>query len=105
MKRDRAKPVWRALAVGLLAAAVGHGQQAGSEQSKLDLILQQLAELRQENQELRKEINDLRNQVGLLPARPPEPQPEQPDLQEKIAVLNQRVEDLDTGKVEAAAHF
>jgi len=117
MKRDRAKPVWRALAIGVLAAALGHGQQAGSEQSKLDLILRQLTELRQENQELRQEVNELRNQVaGLRSTRPPEPppqqaepqraEPEQPEhLQEKLAVLNQRVEDLDTGKVEAAGHF
>lgn len=107
MKRDQAKPVWRALAIGVVAAALGHGQQAGSQQSKLDLILQQLGELRQENRELRQEINDLRSQVAdLRSPRPAEPQPEQPEhLQEKLDILNQRVEDLDTGKVEAAGHF
>ena len=111
VERNREKPVWYAIAVGLLAAAVGHGQQAASEPSKLDLILEQVTQLRQENRELRQELNDLRSQVAALrPARPPEseiqkPEPEPEHLQEKLDVLNQRVADLDTGKAGAAGHF
>jgi cell division protein FtsB len=107
MERARRIPGWPAVVAGMLAAAVAYGQQTGVESSKLDQILQQLNQLRQENQQLHREMDDLRREVaGLKSGGDPQSPPEQAaPVQEKIDVLNQRVEDLDTSKVEAAGHF
>ena len=95
--------VWGKLTIGILLAAGAYGQQA-----QLDQILQQLNQLQQENRKLHEEMDDLRRQFNELKegkrnelesAKPPE------HLDEKLDVLNQRVEDLDTGKVDAAGHF
>ena len=85
--------------VCMALASVAYGQQAGVEQ-KLDQILQQMAELQQENQKLNRQVEVLRREVAeLKSAQAPE------HLDEKLGILNQRVEDLDTSKVEAAGHF
>lgn len=88
---------------GALAARV-YGQQTEPDQGKLDRILLQLNQLQQENRKLHQEMEDLSRQVmELTSAKPPGNVPEH--LDEKVEVLNQRVEDLDTGKVEAAGHL
>ncbi|MBV8906373.1 MAG: hypothetical protein JOZ22_22265 [Acidobacteriia bacterium] len=106
MTRNRALTAgWCRVAMGMaFVAAAGYGQETGSEAAKLDQILQQLSQLREENQKLNQEMQDLRREVrDLRSAKAPEEVPEH--LDEKLAVLNQRVEDLDTGKVGAAGHF
>ena len=101
MARSRIPTV---VAIGAALAACGFGQQTSAEQSKLDQILLQLNQLREDNQKLHQEVDDLRHQVTeLTSVKPPEPVPEH--LAEKVDVLNQRVEDLDSGKVEAGGHF
>jgi hypothetical protein len=98
-----------AIAIGMALAAGGFGQQINGQQTnagqaQLNQILLQLNQLREENQKLRQDMEDLRRQVTeLTSAKPPANLPEHID--EKVAVLNQRVEDLDTGKVEAAGHL
>jgi hypothetical protein len=98
-----------AIALGAALAAGGFGQQTNGQQTnaepvQLNRILQQLNQLLQENQQLRHDMEDLRRQVtALTSAKPPESVPEHID--ERLDVLNQRVEDLDTGKVEAAGHL
>ena len=79
-------------------AVAGYGQETAIE-GKLDRILQQLTQLKEENQKLNQEMQDLRREVrDLRSAKTSEPVPEN----EQLEVLNQRVEDLDTGKVSAA---
>ena len=79
-------------------AVAGYGQETAIE-GKLDQILQQLTQLKEENQKLNQEMQDLRREVrDLRSAKTSEPVPEN----EQLEVLNQRVEDLDTGKVSAA---
>src|SRR5438874_8313349 len=72
-----------------------YGQQASVEQ-----ILQQLNQLQRENQKLNQELDNLRKQVLELQAAKPAAQAD-----EKLAVVQQRVEDLDSSKVEAAQKF
>lgn len=94
---------WCRVLMGVALAAGARGQQTGVEQ-KLDQILQQLNQLQQENRKLNEQMEALRRQVNeLRSAKTPEQAPEH--LDEKLDVLNQRVEDLDTSKVEAAGHF
>jgi hypothetical protein len=88
------------MAAALIARA--DGQQASLDQTKLDQILAQLQQLREENQNLRHDVDDLSRQVTeLTSAKAAVPE----HLDEKLNVVNQRVEDLDTGKVDAAGHF
>ena len=86
---------WHKLTLVFVLSAAAYGQQANVEQ-----ILQQLNQLQQDNQRLNKQIDDLRQQVlELKSAKPTAP------LEEKVNVVAQRVEDLDTSKVEAAERF
>jgi len=86
---------WHKLALGVMLSAAAYGQQAN-----LDQILQQLGQLQQDNQRLNRELDSLRQQVlELKAAKPSTP------VEEKVEILNQRVEDLDTSKVEAAERF
>lgn len=91
---------WRRFPMIVALAACAYGQQTGVEQAKLDQILQQLTQLQQENQKLNHEMEVLRREVIELKAAKAADH-----LDEKLNILNQRVEDLDTGKVEAAGHF
>lgn len=91
-------------AISALLATGVYGQQTIVDQAKLDQILLQLNQLQQENQKLHQEMEDLRRQLTeLTSAKPPEHVPEH--LDEKLDVINQRVADLDTSKVDAAGHF
>src|SRR5262249_38766941 len=88
---------WCKVLIGVLLAAAGWGQ---TEEAKLDRILQQLTQLQQENQKLNRAMEELQREVmQLRSAKAPE------HVEEKLDVLNQRVDDLDTGKVEAGGHF
>jgi hypothetical protein len=86
---------WYKLALGITLSAAAFGQQPNLEQ-----ILQQLNQLQQDNQRLNREIDNLRQQVlDLKSAKPAVP------VEEKLDVVNQRVEDLASSKVEAAEKF
>lgn len=90
---------WCKLLILATLAASARGQQPTIEQ-----VLHDLDQLRQENQKLTQQMEVLRQQVmELRAARTSQQVPEH--LDEKLDVLNQRVEDLDTSKVEAAGHF
>src|SRR5450755_860551 len=86
---------WHKLALGVILSAVAYGQQANLEQ-----IQQQLNQLQQDNLRLNKQLDDLRQQVlELKAAKTTAP------VEEKVNVVAQRVEDLDSSKVEAAERF
>ncbi|HLK33968.1 MAG TPA: hypothetical protein VKT29_12815 [Terriglobales bacterium] len=86
---------WHKLILVVWLSAAAYGQQPNLEQ-----ILQQLNQLQQDNQRLNREIDGLRQQVlELKSAKPAAP------LEEKVAVVSQRVEDLAGSKVEAAEKF
>ncbi len=86
---------WHKLVLGFTLSAAAYGQQANLEQ-----ILQQLTQLQQDNQRLNRELEALRQQVlELKSAKPAAP------VEEKIDVINQRVEDLANSKVEAGEKF
>jgi len=78
------------LAVGVLCACA-YGQQPNVAQ-----ILEKVDQLQAENLRLNQELENLRKQVLAL-------QP--PQTEEKLAIVQQRVEDLDTSKVEADQKF
>ncbi|HEY2018824.1 MAG TPA: hypothetical protein VGH38_35205 [Bryobacteraceae bacterium] len=66
----------------------------------LDRVLEQLTQIQQENQRLSQQVENLRQQVlELKAAKAPAP------ADEKLAIVEQRVEDLDQSKVEAAQKF
>ena len=94
---------WRSILIAAVCAMSAFAQ-AGVEQAKLDQILQQLSQLQQDNRKLNQEIDDLRRQVlELTSTKSAAAVPEH--LDEKLGVLDQRVKDLDTGKVAAGGHF
>ncbi|HTS30221.1 MAG TPA: hypothetical protein VMH81_30325 [Bryobacteraceae bacterium] len=96
-----------ALVMAATLAPPAYAQQPAADPAKLDQILQQLTRLQEESQKLQQMIDDLRRQVTeLRSAKSPESQAAQPEhIEEKVAILDQRVQDLDSGKVEAAGHF
>jgi hypothetical protein len=85
--------IWTKFAIAGLLAATAYGQQPNLEQ-----ILQQLDQLRQENQKLNQQLETLRNQVLDL-------QTSKSADTDKLAIVAQRTEDLDTSKVDTAQHF
>src|SRR5579872_4386339 len=85
----------RKLGLAAILCATAYGQQPNMEQ-----ILDKLNQLQQENQRLNREIDNLRQQVlDLKAAKPATP------TDEKLDVLAQRVEDLDTSKVDTSGRF
>jgi hypothetical protein len=96
--------VWHKALFSLMLAAGAYAQPASLDQAKLDQILQQLTQLQEDNRKLNQQVDDLRRQVmELTSAKTSAPVPEH--LDEKLDVLDQRVKDLDSTKVEAAGHF
>ncbi len=85
----------RNLGLAVILCATAYGQQPNMEQ-----ILDKLNQLQTENQRLNREIDNLRQQVlDLKAAKPTAP------VEEKLDVINQRVEDLDTSKVDTTQRF
>lgn len=93
---------WHKLALastGIFLTAAAFGQQPSLEQ-----ILQRLNQVEQENQRLNREMDTLRQQVAALQSAKPAA-PAAAPVEEKLDVVNQRVEDLASSKVEAAEKF
>src|SRR3954454_21914935 len=90
--------LWNKIALCLLLPVAGYSQQA-----TLDRILEQLNQLQQENQRLNRELDTVRQQVlELKSVKAPAPDAA---TNEKLEVVSQRVEDLDSTKVEADQRF
>ena len=85
----------RKLGLAAILCATAYGQQPNMEQ-----ILEKLNQLQQENQRLNREIDNLRQQVLDLKSAKPAAATD-----EKLDVLAQRVEDLDTSKVDTSGRF
>lgn len=101
------------LALAIMAAAFAArvvAQPSSADSSKLDQLLAQMQQLREENHSLRHDMDDLRREVKELKAaggkdNPPVATAVPDHLNEQINIINQRVEDLDAAKVESAGHF
>jgi hypothetical protein len=99
---------WSKVLIGVALIGIARGEQARVEPAKIEQILQQLHQLQQDNRKLTQAMEDLRREVEEMrsakaAATAPEHVPEHMD--EKLDALNQRVADLDTGKMEAGGRF
>jgi hypothetical protein len=93
---------WLVLAAGLLCAGNLLAQTGSSE---LRQILERLESMERSNRELTEEVRALRSELAATKSQPGSEAPQKPEVEEKLAVLEERTQELAQTKVESGQRF